>query len=77
LSENSRDPNDHRDDLRRYGSLGTDLFANTIVGLVIGYLLDWWLGTRPWLTLVGIVLGSAAGFMTVFRTIKEEEKRDD
>jgi ATP synthase protein I len=76
LSESSKDPHDHREDLSRYGGLGVDLFANTMVGFVIGYLLDRWLGTRPWFMLAGLVLGSAAGLMTVLRTIYEEDKKD-
>lgn len=43
------------------------LFASVVSGLIIGWLLDRWLGTRPWLLVVGIVLGAAAGFYELVR----------
>ncbi|HKP37987.1 MAG TPA: AtpZ/AtpI family protein [Pyrinomonadaceae bacterium] len=44
------------------------LFASVVAGLLIGWLLDRWLGTRPWLLVTGMVLGSAAGFYEFIRT---------
>lgn len=44
------------------------LFAAVVAGLIIGWLLDRWLGTRPWLLVTGIVLGSAAGFYEFIRS---------
>ena len=44
------------------------LFAAVVAGLVIGWLLDRWLGTGPWLLLTGIVLGSAAGLYEFVRS---------
>ncbi len=44
------------------------LFAAVVAGLIIGWLLDRWLGTGPWLLVTGIVLGSAAGFFELIRT---------
>jgi ATP synthase protein I len=43
------------------------LFASVVSGLIIGWLLDRWLGTKPWLLVVGIVLGAAAGFYEFIR----------
>ena len=43
------------------------LFAAVVAGLLIGWLLDRWLGTKPWLLVVGIVLGAAAGFYEFIR----------
>jgi len=33
----------------------------------VGWLLDRWLGTRPWLMVVGLVLGAVAGFYEFVR----------
>ena len=44
------------------------LFAAVAGGLIIGWLLDRWLGTQPWLLVVGLVLGSAAGFYELIRS---------
>ena len=43
------------------------LFAAVVAGLGLGWLLDRWLGTRPWLLVVGLVLGAAAGFYEFIR----------
>jgi ATP synthase protein I len=43
------------------------LFAAVVAGLLVGWLLDRWLGTKPWLLVVGIVLGAAAGFYEFIR----------
>lgn len=43
------------------------LFAAVVSGLILGWLLDRWLGTRPWLLVVGIVLGAIAGFYEFIR----------
>jgi ATP synthase protein I len=44
------------------------LFASVVSGLILGWLLDRWLGTKPWLLVVGIVLGAAAGFYELIRS---------
>ena len=43
------------------------LLGAVVAGLIIGWLLDRWLGTRPWLLVSGIVLGAAAGFYEFIR----------
>ena len=48
--------------------IAVDLVAALIVGVGIGWLLDTWLGTRPWLLILFFFLGSAAGMLNVYRT---------
>jgi ATP synthase protein I len=43
------------------------LFASVVSGLIAGWLADRWLGTAPWLLVLGIVLGAAAGFYELVR----------
>jgi ATP synthase protein I len=40
-----------------------------MLGFAGGYYLDRWLGTSPWLMLVGLLLGIAAGFLNLFRAV--------
>jgi ATP synthase protein I len=47
--------------------VGVELFSALLVGLAIGWLLDRWLGTGPWLLMLFVVLGVAAGVMNVVR----------
>jgi ATP synthase protein I len=49
----------------------------TVIGLAGGYFLDRWLGTTPWLTLIGLGLGIAAGFVNFFRSVRTAERRLD
>ena len=43
------------------------LFAAVVSGLLLGWLLDRWLGTKPWLLVAGVTLGSIAGFYEFIR----------
>jgi len=43
------------------------LFAGVVSGLLLGWLLDRWLGTKPWLLVAGLTLGSIAGFYEFIR----------
>jgi ATP synthase protein I len=47
--------------------VGLTLVISTVLGLWGGYALDGWLGTKPWLMLVGLLLGIASGFVNLFR----------
>lgn len=49
--------------------IGTELVAGIAVGVGIGWLLDRWLGTKPWLMIAFFVLGAAAGMMNVYRSV--------
>lgn len=56
---------------------GVEVVSALIVGVVIGLLLDRWLGTWPWLFLVFFLLGSAAGVMNVYRLFTPRRLRKD
>ena len=44
-----------------------NLFVSVVGFSGIGWLLDRWLGTEPWLLAGGLVLGAAAGFYQFVR----------
>jgi ATP synthase protein I len=54
--------------------MAAELVAAVIVGGLIGYGLDAWLGTKPWLFLVFFVLGFAAGILNVVRAYEGMQK---
>lgn len=49
--------------------LGVEFVAPICVGAFIGYHLDKWLSTPPWLMIVFLFLGMAAGFLGIFKQI--------
>ena len=56
--------------------LGTELVAAVVVGTIIGFILDTWFGTKPWLIIIFFFLGAAAGMLNVFRTANRMQKED-
>ena len=55
-------------------SIAAQLVAGVLIGGAGGYFLDRWLGTTPWLMVVLLVVGFAAGIMNVVRTAREMQK---
>jgi ATP synthase protein I len=51
--------------------LGTEFVAAIVVGAGAGYLLDQWFHTTPWITLVLLLVGFAAGVLNVSRAAAE------
>ena len=47
--------------------VSVEIVSAVAIGTLIGFLMDNWLGTRPWLMLCCIVLGGAAGILNVYR----------
>ena len=56
--------------------LGTELFAAVGVGTIIGFILDSWFDTKPWLIITFFFLGAAAGILNVIRAAKRMQKED-
>ena len=54
--------------------LGSEFIAAILVGAGMGYLLDLWLKTSPWLLLVMLMVGFAAGVLNVIRAASEMNK---
>lgn len=52
-------------------SLALMLPSSIVVGLLFGHLLDKWLNTRPWMTLLFFFLGTASGLISLFRGINK------
>jgi ATP synthase protein I len=47
-----------------------------IVGTIIGFILDSWFDTKPWLIIIFFFLGSAAGILNVIKTAKKMQEKD-
>ena len=56
--------------------LGTELVAAVGVGTIIGFILDGWFGTKPWLIIIFFFLGAAAGMLNVIKVANQMQKED-
>ena len=50
--------------------ISTELVASVVVGTTLGYILDNWFGTKPWLIICFFFMGVAAGILNVIRSAK-------
>jgi len=55
-------------------TVGTTLVGCIVVGYLLGSFLDRKLGTGPWLVVAGVLLGTAAGFVGLFRMVSRNLK---
>ena len=55
--------------------VATEMAVAVGVGFAFGWFLDKWLGTRPWLLLLCLPLGAAAGILNVMRAARTEADR--
>ena len=56
--------------------LGTELVSAVAVGTIIGFILDSWFDTKPWLILIFFFLGAGVGMLNVIRTASRMQKED-
>jgi ATP synthase protein I len=55
-------------------SVGLEMGISVIIGVLIGIWLDKQLGTAPWMMLLWLCFGFAAGFRGVLRAVKREDR---
>ena len=54
--------------------MSTELVSAVAVGTIIGFILDNWFDTKPWLILIFFFIGVVAGIMNVIRSAKKMQK---
>ena len=53
------------------------LFSSNILGgIIVGYLLDRWLKTSPWMIVTGIVLGLTSAIIGLIRIVNHLNRND-
>ena len=53
--------------------VSAELIGGVVVGGGLGWILDKWLGTFPWLFILFFLLGSAAGILNIVRQAQREK----
>ena len=56
--------------------MSTEMVAAVVVGTIIGFILDSWFDTKPWLILTFFFVGVIAGILNVFRSAKRMQDQD-
>ena len=56
--------------------LSTEMVAAVVVGTIIGFILDNWFGTKPWLILIFFFVGVIAGILNVIRSAKSMQSKE-
>ncbi len=59
-----------------YSSVGIELAVSVFIGAFIGYRIDLYLKTKPWLMVFGMFLGACAGFYSLYKITVLAERKD-
>lgn len=73
-------PTDWRDSFREaapYLGLGMQIAASMALFVGGGYLLDQWLGTLPWMTVLGAVVGLVGVIALIVRVSQDMSKKSE
>ena len=73
-SKNSNKTNEPKTNIGVAFKMSTELVSAVVVGTIIGFILDNWFGTKPWLILVFFFVGVVAGIMNVIKSAKNMQK---
>ena len=73
-NKTSYSKNDKNSNFGEAFKLSTELVAAVAVGTIIGFILDEWFGTKPWLILIFFFVGVIAGILNVIRSAKNMQK---
>ena len=72
-----RNPEKKEDEKSSFGKafqLSTELVSAVLVATIIGFILDNWFDTKPWLIIIFFFIGVAAGIINVVRSAKRMQK---
>ena len=72
-----RNPPENNDQKSSFGKafqLSTELVSAVLVATIIGFILDNWFDTKPWLIIIFFFIGVTAGIINVIRSAKKMQK---
>ena len=55
-------------------TMGLSMVLATVLGLAFGYWMDQVFGTKPWLTMIFLILGIVAGFKNIYVIMRRVQK---
>ena len=72
-----KNPSSNNDKKTSFGKdfqLSTELVSAVLVATIIGFILDNWFDTKPWLIIIFFFIGVATGIINVIRSAKKMQK---
>ena len=60
-----------------YSSLGLEMGLSVAIGVTIGYFLDKYFGTYPYLSIIFMFFGIAAAMKVIYKMAKKMEKENE
>ena len=72
--KNPSDNNEQKTSFGKAFQLSTELVSAVLVATIIGFILDNWFDTKPWLIIIFFFIGVTAGIMNVIRSAKRMQK---
>jgi len=73
-NKNQSDKSSEKSSFGKAFQLSTELVSAVLVSTIIGFILDNWFDTKPWLIIIFFFIGVAAGIMNVIRSAKKMQK---
>ena len=73
-SKNPSEKNNEKSSFGKAFQVSTELVSAVLVATIIGFILDNWFDTKPWLIIIFFFIGVAAGIMNVIRSAKNMQK---
>ena len=73
-NKNQSDKENEKSSFGKAFQLSTELVSAVLVATIIGFILDNWFDTKPWLIIIFFFIGVAAGIMNVIRSAKNMQK---
>ena len=73
-NKNQSEKDNQKSSFGKAFQLSTELVSAVLVATIIGFILDNWFDTKPWLIIIFFFIGVAAGIMNVVRSAKRMQK---
>ena len=72
--KNPSENNEQKSSFGKAFQLSTELVSAVLVATIIGFILDKWFDTKPWLIIIFFFIGVIAGIINVIRSAKNMQK---
>ena len=73
-NKNQTEKDNEKSSFGKAFQLSTELVSAVLVATIIGFILDNWFDTKPWLIILFFFIGVVAGIMNVIRSAKKMQK---